>query len=49
VDKEEDTYEELLLKDTEKVLILHEVYYVTGAKNIKENIKKRIMNDREVF
>lgn len=49
VDNEEDTYEELILKDTEKVLILHEVYYVTGAKNIKENIKKRIMNDREGF
>lgn len=49
VDDEQDTYKELILKDTDKVLILHEVYYVTGAKKIKDNIKKMIMNDGEVF
>lgn len=49
VDNEQDTYKELLLKDTEKILILHEVYYVTGARKIKENIKKMIMNERREF
>ena len=49
VENEQDTYKELILKDTEKILILHEVYYVTGAKKIKENIKKTIMNERREF
>ena len=41
-DNEQDTYKYLLLKDTNKIFILHEVYYITGAKKIKEEVIKRI-------
>lgn len=40
---EQDTYKYLSLKDTDKVYILHEVYYITGAMKIKENVKKKIL------
>lgn len=42
-DKEQDTYKYLNLKDTNKIFILHEVYYVSGAMKIKENIKNKIL------
>lgn len=42
VDNEQDTYKYLSLKDTKKIFILHEVYYITGANKIKENIKLKI-------
>ena len=48
VDKEEDTYKSLVYKDIDKILILHEVYYVTGAHELKEKIKDVIMNDKEI-
>ena len=47
--KEEDTYKYLTYKDIDKILILHEVYYVKGAHDLKEKIKDVIMNDREVI
>ena len=42
---EQETYKHLTLKDTNKIFILHEVYYITGAMKIKENIKNRIYEE----
>lgn len=42
VDKEQDTYKYLDYKNIDKIIILHEVYYITGAYKIKENIIKEI-------
>lgn len=47
VEKEEDTYKSLKYKNIDKILILHEVYYVTGAHNLKNKIKDVIMNNKE--
>ena len=38
VEKEQDTYKYLDYKNIDKIVILHEVYYITGANKIKENI-----------
>ena len=38
VKKEQDTYKYLDYKNIDKIVILHEVYYITGANKIKENI-----------
>ena len=48
-DNEEDTYKYLTYKDIDKILILHEVYYVKGAHDLKAKIKDVIMNGREVI
>lgn len=46
VNDEQETYKYLELKNTKKVYILHEVYYITGARKIKENIKLRITKEK---
>lgn len=46
-EKEEDCYKHLLLDGTKRVLILHEVYYITGAHQMKEKIKKILLNKGE--
>lgn len=45
VENEQDTYKYLSFDNIDKIFILHEVYYITGAKKIKENIIKKIKED----
>lgn len=43
-EKEEECYKHLILNGTKRVLILHEVYYITGAHLLKDKIKEIILN-----
>lgn len=45
VENEQDTYKYLSFNNIDKIFILHEVYYITGARKIKENIIKKIKED----
>ena len=42
---EEDTYKYLLLKNTDKVFICHDLFFVSGAKKIKDKIIEKINNN----
>ncbi len=47
VDDEQETYKYLDYKNINKIIVLHEVYYVTGARKIKENIIKELEKGEE--
>ena len=48
VPNEEETYKYLTIKDTDKIIIIHEENNTTEAKRLKENIKNMIMNEEVI-